>query len=396
MEWPLKTAEKDLVSSFENFIVENKDAFCSKRIFIWGASVRGTLFGILLEKYGIKDFFYLDNDERKWGTNIKEHEVIRPDEAKKNLKNIYIIIPLEYATEVCTQLRNWGLGEREFATVASDVEKNYTDEFYREYNNDRLILGETFLNETIIDENNAESIKECLWKKYKKENTKILAMNCMGMQGFYHMLRLQILQGKAPKETWVFVNFETLTEYHHILSRTQHPDLLKLIAKTGKIQDKSFERYIEQADKRARNYKIEMQYSPQRTFEGKNVDHEVVQKEYMKMQLLHPLSLETVELVYFKKILELFNRYRITGCIINIPINYQLAEKLYPGKFVKIYEQNRTVLKKMVEDYKCTFWDMGNLLEEKDFAATVTINDAVYQSGRNKIMRYLDDREEKK
>lgn len=46
-----------------------------------------------------------------------------------------------------------------------------------------MVIGETFLNETIIDEENPESIKDCLWRTYKKENMKVLAMNCMGMRG---------------------------------------------------------------------------------------------------------------------------------------------------------------------------------------------------------------------
>lgn len=395
MEWPLKTAEKEIIFAFEKFIQKNKQFLYKKKIFIWGASVRGTLFGILLEKYGIEKFYYIDNDERKWGTNIKGHKVVGLVDIKENLEDMYIVIPIENAAEVCEQLHSLGLGGETFAIVKSNIEEEYTKEFFREYNNDRLILGETFLNEIIIDENNSESIKECLWKAYGRETTKILAMNCMGMQGFYHMLRLQILQGNIPRETWVFVNFETLTEYHHMLSRTQHPDLLKMIAETGQIRDRKFEQYIQQAVKRARNYKIEMQYSPQRTFSDKNVDNKVVQKEYMRTQLLRPLSLEIEEMLYLKKILELCSHYDIAGYAINTPINYQLARKLYQDEFCEIYEKNRLILKKMVESYKGIFWDMGELLEEEDFCSVVTINDAVYQSGRNKVMAYLYSKEGK-
>ena len=396
MEWPLKTAEKEIIFAFEKFIQKNKQFLYKKKIFIWGASVRGTLFGILLEKYGIEKFYYIDNDERKWGTNIKGHKVVGPVDIKENLEDMYIVIPIEYAAEVCEQLHSLGLGEETFAIVKSNIEEEYTKEFFREYNNDRLILGETFLNEIIINENNSESIKECLWKAYGRETTKILAMNCMGMQGFYHMLRLQILQGNIPRETWVFVNFETLTEYHHMLPRTQHPDLLKMIAETDQIRDRKFEQYIQQAVKRARNYKIEMQYSPHRTFSDKNVDNKVVQKEYMRTQLLRPLSLEIEEMLYLKRILELCSHYGIVGYAINTPINYQLARKLYQDEFCETYEKNRLILKKMVESYKGIFWDMGELLDEEDFCSVVTINDAVYQSGRNKVMAYLYSKEGKK
>ena len=179
-----------------------------------------------------------------------------------------------------------------------------------------------------------------------------------------------------------------------MLSRTQHPDLLKMIAETGQIRDEYFQQYIQQAEERARNYKIEMQYSPQRTFDGKNVDNETIQKEYMKIQILRPLSLETEEMLYFKRILQLLRKYDIAGYVINTPINYQLAKKLYHEEFVEIYEKNRSVLKKFADDNKCQFWDMGDLLEEEDFASMVTINDAVCQSGRDKILAYIVGKEE--
>ena len=145
---------------------------------------------------------------------------------------------------------------------------------------------------------------------------------------------------------------------------------------------------------RCSNYKIEMQYSPQRTFDGKNVDNETIQKEYMKIQILRPLSLETEEMLYFKRILQVLRKYDIAGYVINTPINYQLAKKLYHEEFVEIYEKNRRVLKKLADDYKCQFWDMGDLLEEGDFVSMVTINDAVCQSGRDKILAYIDRNEE--
>lgn len=394
MEWPLKTAQKEILKAFDQFVIENKSFLENKKLLVWGASVRGTLLGMILEKKGLIDFLYIDNDERKWGNHINGHSILNPNEVRNQLQNTFILIPVEYPEEICKQLYSWGLKEDSFAVIKSNIEKSYTEEFFRQYGYDRLVIGETFLNETIIDEENPESIKDCLWRTYKKENMKVLAMNCMGMQGFYHMIRLQIMLGYVPQKVWIFVNFETLTEFHHMLSRTQHPDLLKMIAETGQIRDEYFQQYIQQAEERARNYKIEMQYSPQRTFDGKNVDNETIQKEYMKIQILRPLSLETEEMLYFKRILQVLRKYDIAGYVINTPINYQLAKKLYHEEFVEIYEKNRRVLKKLSDDYKCQFWDMGDLLEEGDFVSMVTINDAVCQSGRDKILAYIDRNEE--
>lgn len=61
----------------------------------------------------------------------------------------------------------------------------------------------------------------------------------------------------------------------------------------------------------------------------------------MKIQILRPLSLETEEMLYFKRILQVLRKYDIAGYVINTHINYQLAKKLYHEEFVEIYEKNQ-------------------------------------------------------
>ena len=53
MEWPLKTAQKEILKAFDQFVIENKSFLENKKLLVWGASVRGTLLGMILEKKGL-------------------------------------------------------------------------------------------------------------------------------------------------------------------------------------------------------------------------------------------------------------------------------------------------------------------------------------------------------
>ena len=128
MEWPLKTAQKEILKAFDQFVIENKSFLENKKLLVWGASVRGTLLGMILEKKGLIDFLYIDNDERKWGNHINGHSILNPNEVRNQLQNTFILIPVEYPEEICKQLYSWGLKEDSFAVIKSNIEKSYTEE----------------------------------------------------------------------------------------------------------------------------------------------------------------------------------------------------------------------------------------------------------------------------
>ena len=132
MEWPLKTAQKEILKAFDQFVIENKSFLENKKLLVWGASVRGTLLGMILEKKGLIDFLYIDNDERKWGNHINGHSILNPNEVRNQLQNTFILIPVEYPEEICKQLYSWGLKEDSFAVIKSNIEKSYTEEFFRQ------------------------------------------------------------------------------------------------------------------------------------------------------------------------------------------------------------------------------------------------------------------------
>lgn len=389
MEWPLRTAERELVDAC-TYYIENNNVLGEHKILIWGASVRGTVLGILLEKYGYSEFQYVDNDKRKWGENINGHIIVSPESVKKKISEFFVIVPIEYGDEIRIQLEEWGLvEEKNFKILQAKINDKYVEEFFRKYTNKRLVLGETFLNEIVFDEKKAISIKERIWETFGKENTKVLSLNCMGMQSYYHMLRLQINLGYKPEELWLFISYETLTEFHHILSRTQHVGVLNAIQSQSNIEDEEFFEYIKVAKERATNFSIELQYSPQRTTNNNIMNMEEIRKAYMQLNLLYEIKMNSEEINYLIKILQITQLEKIDTYCIMTPINYELARKYYDTEFEKYYNDNNAKLRMLVTSAQAKFYDMGMLLSEKNFVALETINDGIYGVGQEKVIQFL-------
>ena len=86
MDWHLKTTEKELLNAFTSFLSQKYHLFSQKQLYIWGASVRGTLLGMLMEDRGWKDFSYLDNDTGVYAFQ-PDFQVI-----KENVANIFMAI----------------------------------------------------------------------------------------------------------------------------------------------------------------------------------------------------------------------------------------------------------------------------------------------------------------
>lgn len=393
MGWLLNTAEKATVDAFNQFIEDVVKKNEGREIYIWGASVRGTLLGMLLEKKGYSDFLFVDNDERKWGTNINKHLIISADELLNMRHDGYVIIPVEHYLEIRTQLLKLNMKEAsDFYIIKSNLYYDFCREFFRKYNSKYLVLGETFLLSTLLDEKPMGSMMDDLYLAYGRDNMKILSIGCMGMEESYYYLKKQISLDMCSEKLWIFVNFETLTKHHHILPRVQHPDLAEMIQIKSDHIEPDLSKYIERARERALNYRLELKYSPQRTYVGEP-DEEQVQKDYTRQQLLNQISEEYEECRYLSKILMICNEKKIDVSVIVVPINYQRVIDFFGDNFNNIHKNNINILYHLTSKYRCRFWDLSELLEKQFFETKVTLQDGIRQEGRRKIISCLKEYE---
>ncbi len=173
----MNTAEKALIDAFNQFIESVVKKNDQKMLYIWGASVRGTLLGILLEQKGCSKFLYVDNDERKWGSNINGHLILSSNDMRELRNDEYIVIPIEHYAEIRSQLLSWDMEEEiDFYILKSNLYNEFCADFFRWYNGKYLVMGETFLSSVLLDEMPMESMTDELYSVYGKEDMKILSL----------------------------------------------------------------------------------------------------------------------------------------------------------------------------------------------------------------------------
>ena len=227
-----------------------------------------------------------------------------------------------------------------------------------------------------------------LYEAFGKENMKILSIGCMGMEESYYYLKKQISLDMLPENLFIFVNFETLTEKHHMLPRVQHPDLIEMIQAGSEDVSPDLSEYIKKAKERSLDYRMELHYSPQRTYleEPNSIE---VQKEYTRKQLLNKIFVEYKECQYLIQILQTCAENKIDASIIVVPINFQKAFIFFGDDFQKVYKDNINTLYQVALQFKSKFWDMSGLLEKEFFETRVTLMDGVRYKGRSRIVHYL-------
>lgn len=394
--WALNTIEKSTYLSFVGQLKIALDKANNRKIAIWGASVRGIIAGMILEDLGEKEFVYIDNDKTKQGRSLSGHAIMSFEQI--DLELTYIVISMEYQDEVRKLLLDLKLKDKEdfFSLVSSDYD-DLMKELKQKYNSEVLITGASILHTLPIDERNSEDLSEMVKRKYKG-TIKILGMTCLGMRNMYYLIRTEMYQNPNLKDLIIVVSWETLTSFHHILPRTQKPELVKklkeYVVELGDIQtEKELCVGYDIAQKRAEDYNLENKYSPARLDSG--LEHNEILKSYLDISIAEKLDKNCEEIQYLNKIMELAEGKYIKMSLVIEPMNMVLAREVYGKEFEQIYAEKCDALKKLSAKYHVSFWDASNLLSKEEFSAVNIVNEAVYTTGRFKFADYMIEKMEK-
>lgn len=382
MDYTINIAEEGLIKGYEEFIRNKISLLHSKEIFIWGASVRGTVLGIMLDANGINDFSYVDNDYTKWGQNIGGHLIFPPKEIMS--RDIFVLVAVQYGTEIVQELINMNV--KNYIWLETNTAKEFVDELDRKDRNKNLIFGEGLLENIQIGNKQDKSIKNLIWEMYQKEDNKVLSINCIGMEMIYNLLKILLLRGQLANRVLIFLNHETLTDWHHFLPRVQHVDVLEKI----NCEEVFLKEYISRAKHYSQNYMVEKNYSPQRTYD-KEALREDVEKQYLLMTTLCELGEDFVEVQFLTEIVKYLVSNRRDICIVQMPVNYELGEKIYPTRFSETINRKNLFVKNTIEKSGGRYIDLSYLLEEKYFVTGVTIQDSITYSGKKILLERISD-----
>lgn len=391
--WPVTAVHKVVYNRFQKAVNDIKNKYNFKKIVVFGAGIRGTLFSVMLEKEGISDFIFTDNNKEKWDGYINDYPILSLEDALSDIKNTMVFITVENGNAIKKQLDELGYSENENYFF---MDTNLYDEYMKEYKKndgiDTLIIGDCGLTHISMLDENKKNLGELITDKIDDSKSKVLAMHGMGMRAFYNIICSQLIMGVKPKNVIILVNFDTFTGKHHFLPRSQHTELFRRIVNYSQINTWESNEYLKLTEERFNSFHTEL--SSAKNIKHNNID--ALSALYMKMNYMYRLKGDNEGIIYLLKILELFNENKIVPTLFVPPVNYMRGEQYYGEKFHDAYASNFNKLSELVKSRGFDLLDLSFLLEDNEFADVSTVDECANYQGRLKIRDMILDYYNKK
>lgn len=387
--WPVTSVDKGDYIAFCNWFDEHRNMLSENQIIIWGAGIRGTEFALFLKQKNFTNILFTDSNRQKWGGYIDEFPIISPDEIS-NEKARKILISTENSETIEKELETRGYyREQDFFTIKTYLYEKYVSEFQRKYGSRYLFMGDCEFSTIAISDTDYSTLSELLQERLGKENTKVLAMHGMGLRAYYNIFMAQVASGMKPESLLVMVNLDTLTGMQHLLPRSQHAELIKMIYDITPDAPEEFKEYLQIVNERSK--KIQVEFFTAQSGKEKATT-EAKSKNYFRLNYLYRLNPEVEGLIYLDKILREALQMGIKVLPFIPPVNYELAQMLFGEKFRCRYDENIRKIQKIVQNRGCDLLDLSYSLTADMFAEPTTPDETANDRGRKKLAVILADR----
>ncbi len=400
-ECPEYMLDKGELVLLQDFVEKNRKALEEKRLLIFGAGVRGSIFGLLLQNEGIKEFDYCDNNEIKWGGTIGSHSIISPKELQERVKEYIVLISVEsreLAKVMENQLCEMGFEtDRNLFSLPSEIYDKYLNEFFKPIKDHVLVMGDCRFTFVSIADDNTQTLDDILKKEFEDREipAKVLSMHALCMRPQYYMIKEQFEIGNVPSTLILPINYETYNGTTHLLSSSQHTELMHRMYEHAGRKDYELEEYIQLTKQRTEN--------PPFIFSVENENGSAVVSDkklriFLKMSYMYEPDLESEGVVYLKKTLLLARKYNVKVLAFAPPLNYMSGKEYWGDAFISTYQKGLEVFKQIVLEYGGAFLDQSFLLTEDGFYSKYDKNELANYEGRmqmaNSLMNFLKDSEE--
>ena len=389
--WPVTTIGLYDYDSLMECLEENKELFEGKTVAIFGSGIRGTLFSILLEKKGYSDLIFVDNNPQKVGNHINKYEIYSLDIVLANKEKYIIIISVEDGLSIVDQLKGLGFIEnKEFFFVDNHLYRDYVQEFSDKTPTDTLVFGDCGFTDISIMDSDLDNLGDMIKKQLGDNKCRVLAIHGMGMRAFYTIAKTFINYIHKPKNILLMTNLETFTGKQHLLPRSQHARLIRMLSQ---VVGESYEELSEYADLtqcRFDQFANDYFSSSQDTISNMTADKN--DKIVMKLNYLYKMDMNSECVVYLQKFIDMCKSNNIKLLLYIPPANYQYGEELWGDRFTKSYDENVDHIKAIAENNDVPVLDVSYLLTKDKFADVCTIDETLNQEGRKVVAPVICDR----
>lgn len=386
--WPVTSVNREDYLAFEAWFSQNRKMLEENDVIIWGAGIRGTEFSLFFKKLLYTNVCFTDSNAEKWGGRIDEFPIISIDDADARMKEggARIIVSTENSQQIEQMLEIKGYQkDKDYFIIKTDLYQKYFEEYAKELADHALIMSDCEFLTISVHDTNWDTLEDMIKKKDLGIPIKCLAMHGMGLRSQYMILREQMISGRCPKVLGVMINFDTLTGKQHLLPRSQHMELFKLICENCKCS-KEFEEYVHLTEQRSKNLQVEFLTGRRR---GEAEDIEIKSKNYFKINYLYRLDTETEGIVYLKKIVKLAQEYEVKTFFFIPPINYVWGSEVVGDIFDVKYKENIQKIYELLKNESVI--DFSYMFTPDFFAEPTTPDETVNEKGREAMAKILCD-----
>lgn len=386
--WPVTSIDQADYEAFSRWFLQTEDRLRDRQLILWGAGIRGTTFSILLKERGFYNIKFVDSNPEKHGGYIDEFPILSPEDMEhiREHQECLILISPENSQEIQTDLTSKGYQKDvDYFVIESGQYPAYVDEFLRPYDCGTLIMGDCEFSTMSLNEEDHSTLREKLHQRLGKDRTKILAMHGIGLRAQYNIFRAQVLAGMKPERLAIMVNFEMLTGIQHLLPRSQHVELLRMLRNVQASPTEEFKEYVRVAEERNQNLQMEFFTVPEEI----QLVTEVKARNYFRLNYLYNLDDKTEGLEYLNKFFKLAREEGISVLAFIPPVNYEFARKLFGETFDAQYGENVKKVREIVESAGLHLLDLSYTLNASLFSTPTTVTETSNSQGREKVADML-------
>lgn len=391
-EYPEYMYDRQDYILFQQFLSDNADILNNHKLVIFGAGIRGSIFGVFLTKFGFTNYEFSDNNQQKWGGLLGGHLIMSPAELAAQKSECVVLVSLEskeLVQDIEIQLEGMGFTrKKDLFSLPSDIYDLYLDEFFKPIINHVLVLGDCRFTFVSVNDDNTKTLNDMIKDELigASINSKVLSMHALCMRAQYYVIKSQFEMGNIPELIVLPVNYETYNGTTHLLSSSQHHELMHRIYEAMPNKDSEFSDYVALTKERTLNppFIFSMDES-----QGLETVSDKKLRLFLKMSYMYKPDLESEGIVYLIKAMELARQYNVKMLTFVPPLNYMSGKEYWGERFISDYNNGIAVFKEIIEQNGGQFLDQSYLLTEKDFYSKYDKNEIANYEGRNQMSKSL-------
>lgn len=396
--YPEYMFDKTDYGTIKEFFEKNRENLFEKRVVVFGAGVRGGIFGKWITDMGLTAFDYCDNNPQKWGGSVAGHRIISPEELGADTQNSIVLCSLEskdLADEIEQQLSGFGFEKnKNFFSFPTEIYDNYLKLFFEPMTEHLLLLGDCRFTFVSFRDENMETLNDILYTKLREKGirSKVMSMHALCMRAQYYVIKTQLELGNKPDAIMLPINYETYNGVMNLLSSSQHAELMRRIYEQSGSSDEEFKEYVSLTKERTLNPPFIFSTEP--GAESEPVSDKAL-RMFLKMSYMYRPDPDKEDIVYLRKALRLAKEENIKIFAFVPPLNYMTGKEYFGEAFLDAYKEGISFFRDIILEYDGVFLDQSFLLTEDGFYSKYDKNEIANYEGRiqmaDSLIRFLEE-----